>query len=199
MPNVTYFSNCVFNQAIVEDISPLIGLQMGTSVIRALMKFFSEYIITVERALIIYDTSVTEKDTSRIKLAESVPQQVSILANLSTLVQFIHIMVKSVFRIPGHLNSNLEENHSVAYQQKELDDFLLFIDESSNKLRYKFCQQFILRILSSCKNHELTLAIHDDDHCNHGNTIHNLTPSGVFQVYLHVSFPEISQSNEIYN
>lgn len=182
MANITHFSVCVFNQAIVEDISPLVGLQLGSSVISGLTKLFSEYIVILERALI-YDRSVTEKGASRIKLAESVPQQVSILANLSTIEQFLHIIVKIIFSGTGHIDSHLMENRSVAYWQKELDDFLLFIDEGSNKLRHKFCQQFILRVLSTYRSHELPLAFHDNDHCD-AKTIRSLMPSGVFQVCL---------------
>ncbi|KAI9122152.1 hypothetical protein K1719_006841 [Acacia pycnantha] len=167
-------------QAIVEDTSPLIDLEMGGSVISGLTKLFLEYVIILERALT-YDTSVIEKDTSRIMPAESVPQQVSILANMSTLVQLLNILGESIFRSTVDIDSNSMGNHSVAYQHTELDDFLLFIEESSNKLRHQFCQQFILRVLSTHRSHETTLATHDNEQCD-ANTIPNLMPSGVLQI-----------------
>ncbi|KAI4349358.1 hypothetical protein L6164_009953 [Bauhinia variegata] len=161
-------------QAIIEDISPLVALQMGVPVISGLMNLYSEYIIILERALAC-ETNETEKDSSRVKLAESLPRHVSILANLSTLAQFLSTMISRIFRGTGHLDSQLTEDPSVACQQKELDDFLLFIEESSIKLRYKFCEQFILTVLSSYSSHELILFIHNNDQ-------DNLMPSDVFQI-----------------
>ncbi|XP_028765490.1 uncharacterized protein LOC114723476 [Neltuma alba] len=183
----------LLQQAIVEDISPLTGLKMGSSVISGLTKLFSEYVTILERALT-YDTGVIEKDTFRIKPAESVSQQVSILANLSTLVQFLSIMAERVFRSTVDIGSNSVENHSVAYQHAELDDFVLSIEESSNKLRHQFCQQFIFRVLSPHRSHEITLAAHDKEQCD-ANTIPNLMPSGVLQ-FLFLEMRKLEQLAE---
>ncbi|XP_054804304.1 exocyst complex component EXO84B-like [Prosopis cineraria] len=167
-------------QAIVEDISPLIGLQMGSLVIGGLTKLFSEYVVILEQALT-YNTSVIEIDTSRIKPAESVPQQVSILASLSTLVQFLSTMGESIFRGTVDIYSNSLESHSIDCQQTQLDEFLLFIEKGSNKLRHQFCQQIILRALSIHWSHEITLASHDDEQGD-ANTVHNPMPSSVLQI-----------------
>ncbi|KAK7267433.1 hypothetical protein RIF29_20107 [Crotalaria pallida] len=169
-------------QAVIEDISPLVTLQMGSVVISGLKKLFSEYIIILERA-ITYETSKTENAISspRIKLAESLSQQVSILANLSTLVQFLSIMVNNIFTSTGHMDSHAIENHSIVHQQKqELDHFLLFIEEGSNKLRKVFCQQLILKVLSTYQSHEIFSAIHNNDQFD-SNTIHSPMPSIIFQ------------------
>ncbi|KAJ1397857.1 Exocyst component Exo84, C-terminal [Sesbania bispinosa] len=165
-------------QAIVEDMSPLVALQMGSLVIGGLMNLFTEYTTILERVLT-YETSATEPGSSRIKLAESLPQQVSILANLSTLVQFLSTMVKGIFSNNNHMDSLVKENHSIVHQQQELDDFLLFIEEGSNKLRNVFCQQLILS--STYHSHEIFSAVHYDDQFD-ANTINNPMPSGIFQV-----------------
>ncbi|KAI4301060.1 hypothetical protein L6164_034377 [Bauhinia variegata] len=162
-------------QAIMEDISPLVALQMGVPVLSELMNLFSEYIIILERALT-YGTNVTEKGSSRVKLAESLPQHVSILANLSTLVQFLSVMVSRIFRGTGHGDSQLRENTSDASQPREVDDFLFFIEEGSNKLRDIFCEQFILTVLSSYSSHELFPSIHNNDR-------DSPMPSHFFQIF----------------
>ncbi|KAF7818461.1 exocyst complex component EXO84B-like isoform X2 [Senna tora] len=170
----------VFNQAIIEDISPLVALQMGGLVVSGLMNLFTQYNVILERALT-SETSVTEKGSPRIKLAESLPQQVSVLANLSTIVQFLSIIVKSIFRGISYSDSHLMGNHSVV-PQKELDDFLLFIGEGYDKLLYNFCQNFILNLMSNHSSHEFTPVIHNNDNCD-ANTIHSLIPSSVFQIF----------------
>ncbi|XP_027362971.1 exocyst complex component EXO84B-like [Abrus precatorius] len=162
-------------QAIIEDISPLVSLQMGSLVISGIMNLFREYIIILERALT-YETSATEKGSPRIKLAESLPQQIAILANQSTIVNFLSIMLKSIFSSIGHMDSLVMENHSIVHRQQELDDFLLFIEEGSNKLRNTFCQKLILRILSTYHSHEIFSAVH-----HNGQFDANPMPSGVFQ------------------
>lgn len=163
-------------QAIAEDISPLVELEMGNLVISGLKNLFNEYIIILERALT-YETSAMDQDSSRIKLPESLTQQVSILANLSTLMQFLSTMVKDIFS----MDTQVVENHSVGLKHHELDDFLMFIEDGFNKLRNVFCQQLILRALSTCSSHEIASAIHYNDQFD-ANMIHNPMPSAIFQV-----------------
>ncbi|XP_029125367.1 exocyst complex component EXO84B-like [Cajanus cajan] len=164
-------------QAIMEDISPLVSLQMGSLVISGITNLFTEYIVILEKALT-YETITMEQGSPRIK-AETLSQQVSILANLSTLVQFLSIMVKNIFGSSGHLQ--ILENHSIVQQQQALDDFLLFIEEGSNKLRNVFGQQLIQRVSSTYQKHEIFSASHYNDKFD-ANTIHNPMPSGIFQV-----------------
>ncbi|RDX79924.1 Exocyst complex component EXO84A, partial [Mucuna pruriens] len=180
-------------QAIVEDISPLVSLQMGSLVISGITNLFTEYVIILESALT-HEKHTTEQGSPRIKLAESLPQQVSILANLSTLVKFLSIMVKNIFSSSDHIELQVLENHSIVDQQQGLDDFLLFIEEGSNKLRSVFCQQLILRVLSTYHRHEIFSASHYNDQVD-ANTIHHPMPSGVFQV-LFLELRKIEQLEE---
>lgn len=155
---------------------------MESLVISGLAKLFSEYLIILERVLT-FNTSVIERENSRIKPAESVTQQVSILANLSTLVHVLSILGDSIFRSTIDINSNSMENHSATYQPRELDDFLLLIEESCNKLRHHFCQQFISKVLSTHQSHEITLSTHNNEKCD-ANASPNPMPSRVLQVCL---------------
>ncbi|KAL5149137.1 Exocyst complex component EXO84A [Glycine soja] len=180
-------------QAIVEDISSLVSLHMGSLVISGITILFTEYIVILEKALT-YEASSTEQGSPRIKLAESLPQQVSILANLSTLVQFLSIMVKDIFSSSDHIEFQVLENYSIVHQQQGLDDFLLFIEEGSNKLRNVFCQQLILRVLSTYHRHEIFSASHCNDQFD-ANTVHDPMPSGIFQV-LFLELKKIEQLEE---
>ncbi|KAJ7977204.1 Exocyst complex component EXO84B [Quillaja saponaria] len=167
-------------QAITEDVSPLVSLQMGGSVLGELRNLFMEYVVILESALT-WDTSMAEKDGgSRINLAESMLQQVSVLANLSTLVGFLTVMVKNIFRSINHTDSEIMGNHSGGHQQTEHENFIQFIEEASNQLRDIFYQKFILRVLSTESSHVPTGDIHNDGHCDSSVC---LTPSGILQVF----------------
>ncbi|XP_057422978.1 exocyst complex component EXO84B-like isoform X2 [Lotus japonicus] len=167
-------------QAFVEDTSPLVALEMGGLVIKELMNLFSEYIVILERALT-YETSTIEEDNARIKLAESLLQQVSILANVSALVHFLSTIVKGIFSNNGHMDSQVLGNRSIVHEQHEIQDFLLFIEEGTNKLRNVFCQQLIQGVLSTYHSHEIFATIHYNDQCD-VSMIHNPMPSGIYQV-----------------
>ncbi|KAL4596558.1 hypothetical protein ACB092_12G171900 [Castanea dentata] len=133
-------------QAIIEDVSPLVALQMEGSILSGLMKLFVEYTIILERA-ITCEKIAAEKNGSRINLAESLPQQVSILVNLSTLEQFFSIIIEDIFGSISHINSEPVRSHLVGGQLEELDSCILFIQEASSQLRDCFCQKFIHRMM----------------------------------------------------
>jgi len=119
---------------------------MEDSILSGLMNLFMEYIIILERA-ITCEEIVPEKGGSRINLAESSVQQVSILVNLSTLEHLFSSIVRSIFGSISLMNSELMRNHLVGGQQKEIDSCMLFIQEASGQLRAHFCQQFIHRMM----------------------------------------------------
>ncbi|KAL5792699.1 hypothetical protein ACOSP7_001293 [Xanthoceras sorbifolium] len=125
-------------QAIAVDVTPLVTLQMEGSIIRGLMDLFTEYFVILERA-INSETDVKEKGCSIINLAKSLPQQVSILANLSTLEHFFSGIVRSIFR---------DITQFVTFQQTELYSDMLSIQEANSRLKAHFCQQVINRMMS---------------------------------------------------
>nr|XP_029146491.1 exocyst complex component EXO84C-like [Arachis hypogaea] len=169
-------------QAIVEDISPLVALQMGNSIIGALSNLITEYVTILERALT-YDTRGGDHQVSpRIKLAESVAQQVSILANMSTLTKLLFVMVKGIYSSnDGGKDSNEMEENLDFDQRQELEEFMLFLEESSHKLRTVFCQQLIAQVSATYHSHEIFSAIQNVDQFD-DNRIQYTMPSGIFQV-----------------
>ncbi|XP_021630899.2 exocyst complex component EXO84A isoform X2 [Manihot esculenta] len=135
-------------QAITKDVIPLNVLQMESYILFGLSNLFIEYIAILEKA-ITSKIDMSEKRGSRIILAESVPQQVSILANLSTLEHFFCSTVISIFKGINCGDSELTENQSVGSQQLEFDSCVTVIQQASAQLRSKFFQQFIDRVLTS--------------------------------------------------
>lgn len=111
------------------------------------MNLFTEYILILERA-IICETDVAEKGGSRINFAISLRQQISILANLSSTEQLFSSMVKGIFGGVNCMSSNQIKNLPVGNYEKELDSFILAIQEASSQLRIQFCQKFIKRVMS---------------------------------------------------
>jgi len=162
-------------QAITGDVTPLIALQLEDSILRGLMNLFSEYIAILERAI----TSKT--NDSGIILAETVPQQVSILANLSTLENLFSSSILSVFGSNNPIDSRLMKNQSVGFHQQELESRVLFVQDASARLKAHFFQQFVCRMMSpeiGCKTPQKCM----DSEVDPG-LVHDLVPSVAFQVY----------------
>ncbi|CAK9149984.1 unnamed protein product [Ilex paraguariensis] len=157
-------------QAITADLSPLVSLQMEGPILRGLVDLFMEYIVVLERALAT-DMIATEEAGSRINLAETLAQQVSLLANLSTLVQFFSGIVRNVFKNINHLNF-------------EIDSYILYIEEACGRLRTHFCEQFIHKILSCEGYHGLTVESCINSQEDGSNMFGNLVPSVCYQVCL---------------
>ncbi|TMW87509.1 hypothetical protein EJD97_019872 [Solanum chilense] len=118
------------NQAILEEVSPLIQLHMEGLLLRGLLDLFTEYTSILESALT-NQTEIEEVD-SRINIAESVEQQVSLISNLSKLSQFFSSMIRRAFCDTYHL-------------EFEIDNCELFINDNFSRLRSQFCKQLILK------------------------------------------------------
>lgn len=146
------------------------------------MNLFKKYIDILERA-INCETAVAETNNSRLYLANSVQQQVSILANLSALEQLFSSMVRSIFKGVSDVNSELMKIHPVEVQVKELDSCISFIQEASCRLRALFCEQFILKIMSVKTSYKLTPASSVDGP-GESSMFHGVMPSLAFQVFL---------------
>lgn len=133
------------------------------------MDLFEEYVVILERA-INSQTNVTEKGGSRINLAESLPQQISILANLSTLEHFFFEIFRGIFR---------DINQSDGFQLREFNGCMMFIQEVNDRLRAHFCQQLINRMMSRGASSE-----HIPEACivNVGDHTCDAMPSAAFQV-----------------
>lgn len=104
---------------------------MEGCILKALMDLFTEYIGILENAL----TGDRIRDGSKINLAESLVQGVSIIANSSTLGQFFSNIVRSVFDDIHHLKF-------------EIDNYILFIQDSHAQLKRYLFQQVIEKFFS---------------------------------------------------
>ncbi|KAK6780676.1 hypothetical protein RDI58_022860 [Solanum bulbocastanum] len=123
------------NQAILEEISPLIQLHMEGLLLRGLLDLFTEYTSILESALT--NQKEIEEVDSRINMAESVEQQVSLISNLSKLAQFFSSMIRRAFCDTNHL-------------EFEIDNYELFINDNCSRLRSQFCKQLILKSGHRC-------------------------------------------------
>lgn len=129
-------------QAIKEDISSLVFLQMEGPILRGLMDLYTEYTAILERSLTDKECAI-ENSGSKINLAESLVQQVSVIANLSTLVNIFSSIIRNVFKEISHLVF-------------EMDSYILFIQEACSRLRANICEQFIHKIMSLEGDHRPT-------------------------------------------
>ncbi|XVF32346.1 hypothetical protein REPUB_Repub17cG0074000 [Reevesia pubescens] len=166
-------------QAIIADVTPLLVIQMERSVLKGLMNLFTEYMAILEKA-ITFEIHVSEKGSRRTS-AESLPQQISVLAILSTLQHFFIKIIRSFFRGTGHMNSELRKKKSIDFQQKEVDGCIMSIQEAATQLRAYFCQQFINRMMSletGSKLMQETCSHNQEEH----SSFHEAMPSIAFQV-----------------
>ncbi|KAG6748895.1 hypothetical protein POTOM_048833 [Populus tomentosa] len=161
-------------QAITGDVTPLIALQLEDSILRGLMNLFSEYIAILGRAI------TSETNDSGIILAETVPQQVSILANLSTLENLFSSTILSVFGSNNPIDSRLMKNQSVGFHQQELESRVLFVQGASARPKAHFFQQFVCRMMSPEIGCKLTPQKCMDSEVDPG-LVHDLVPSVAFQ------------------
>ncbi|KAJ0111914.1 hypothetical protein Patl1_01729 [Pistacia atlantica] len=132
-------------QTITADVIPLVSLQMEVT---------------------------QRKEVPGINLAESLPQQVSVLANLSTLQHFFSGTVRSIFR---------DINELVGFQQRELNSCLKFIQAASDQLRVHFCQKSLYRMMSLQSGLGSIPEACTDNAVNH-DMLPDVMPSHVFQV-----------------
>lgn len=111
-------------------------------ILRGLLDLFAEYTGILESALM--SQSEVEEVDSRINIAESVEQQVSLLSNLSKLAQIFSNMIRRAFSDTHHL-------------QFEVDNYELFVNENCGRLRSQFCKQLILKSCPLESGHRCSL------------------------------------------
>ncbi|KAK6141494.1 hypothetical protein DH2020_024761 [Rehmannia glutinosa] len=126
--------------SVADDMSPLIALQMESSVLKAITDLLTAYIVILESALS-GDTDVIEKHGFRINSPESPTQGFFILANISTLVQFSTCIIRNLFDGIHHLDF-------------EIDNYLTFVQDVYGRLKACFLGQFISNIFSPNVDHE---------------------------------------------
>ncbi|WCJ38266.1 hypothetical protein M5689_019338 [Euphorbia peplus] len=164
-------------QAITKDVTPLAALQMEGSILVGLSNLFLEYIAILEKAL---TSEMNVSNDSTIILAESMPQQVSILANVSTLEQLFSSTVVTTFRGITTSNSQSTEDPSVEIQQHAIDTYAMIIQEASGHLRAQFFRQFLYKVFSLEKCNVTSLICGNSK--SGSSPVHDPMPSAVFQL-----------------
>lgn len=80
-------------QDMKVDIAPLLSIRMESSIVIGVKELYMEYVVILEKA-ITDDKQVSEVGPV-INVAESLPQKVSMLANLSSLQQLFFNILRS--------------------------------------------------------------------------------------------------------
>ncbi|XP_073140979.1 exocyst complex component EXO84A-like [Henckelia pumila] len=145
LPDYIYLTNSgrkfimVF-QSLADDVLSLISLQMESSILKGILDLFVAYIVVLESALT-GDTDVLQKEGLSINLPESPAQEICILANISTLMQFSSMVIRNIF----------EGIHGSEF---EIQNFLLFVKDVNGRLRAGFLKQFVKNIFSTDDDHQ---------------------------------------------
>ncbi|KAI3990819.1 hypothetical protein MKX01_011727 [Papaver californicum] len=163
-------------QGIISEVLPLIDLQMEISILNGLMELFREYIEILVEA-IPCKTNILDVGGSRVILAQALSQQVSVLANASALVDIFSITFKSI--VMNSQNGFQPEN--MGSREKELDNWIVAIQQTSNQLTAHFCQQFVHRVMSPYAGSRLCAETYTDDQEDSGID-QDFMPSFAFQV-----------------
>lgn len=145
--DITNFVFTFFVQAMVDDISPLVTLGMGTSILKGLADLFSEYMSALERAIPSRGNAV-ESDSPKVSLAQTLPEQLSLLANTAALVHLFPSISCSIAKGIKSSDDDLLSEKMEIFSQNELDDWIISIEEAADKLPGLFCQQFVYGLMS---------------------------------------------------
>ncbi|KAI3984738.1 hypothetical protein MKX01_039355 [Papaver californicum] len=164
-------------QGIITEVLPLIDLQMELSILNGLMELFREYIETLVKA-IPCRMNILDVGGSRVILAQALSQQVSVLANALALVDIFSITCKSIFMNNQNFGFQLENMGS---RGKELDNWIVAIQQTSNQLTAHFCQQFVHRVMSPSAGSRLCAETYTYDQ-EDSNIDQDFMPSFAFQV-----------------
>ncbi|XP_026423617.1 exocyst complex component EXO84B-like isoform X1 [Papaver somniferum] len=182
-------------QGIISEVLPLIDLQMEISVLNGLMELFREYIETLVK-VIPCKMNILGAGSSRVILAQALSQQVSVLANASALVDIFSITFKSIFMDNQNLGFQPENMGS---RGKELDNWIVVIQQISNQLTTHFCQQFVHRVMSPDAGSRVCAETYTDGQ-EDSELDQDFMPSFAFQIFgkpLRINRPSMSNNLEV--
>ncbi|XP_026389417.1 exocyst complex component EXO84B-like [Papaver somniferum] len=164
-------------QGIISGVLPLIDLQMEISVLNGLMELFREYIETLVK-VIPCKMNILDAGGSRVILAQALSQQVSVLANASALVDIFSITFRSIFMD----NQNFGfQSENMGSRGKELDTWIVAIQQISNQLTTHFCQQFVHRFMCPDAGSRICAETYTDSQ-EDSELDQDFMPSSAFQV-----------------
>ncbi|XP_073012702.1 exocyst complex component EXO84A-like [Typha latifolia] len=180
-------------QEVVDDMSPLVILQMESSILKALAEMFNVYTCSLESAIpSIRDT--LPNDSHRSNSDQMYKKQLSLLANSATLVGLFPILSARVFK-GGEPSDNLLSDHTYISSQNKLDGLILSIEEAADRVWECFCQQVIYDITSKVQ-YEARINLESDifGKCRPSSE-HNMMPSFAFQA-LFIQMRQIKSVSE---
>ncbi|XP_072970741.1 exocyst complex component EXO84A-like isoform X2 [Typha angustifolia] len=167
-------------QEVVDDMSPLVILQMESLILKALAEMFNVYTCSLESAISsIRDT--LPNDSRRSNSDQMYKKQLSLLVNSTTLVGLFPILSARVFK-GGEPSDNLLSDHTYISSQNKLDGLILSIEEAADRVWECFCQQVIYDITSRVQ-YEARINLESDIFGKCGpSSEHNMMPSFAFQM-----------------
>uniref|UniRef100_A0A7N0TP69 Exocyst component Exo84 C-terminal domain-containing protein n=3 Tax=Kalanchoe fedtschenkoi TaxID=63787 RepID=A0A7N0TP69_KALFE len=166
-------------QAVIKDVYPLFALEMDSFIIEGLRNLFMEYISILEGAMT-SRSDFPEGGGTTNNVAESILQQVSILLNISAVRHIFSSFLITVIHNTCPVNVKKATSYAVDCQQKQLDECILRVKETSDHLRSQFYQRVIERPVS-VENSGIHIAESSIDEAS-GFTVDYDSPSLKFQV-----------------
>lgn len=127
----------------MEDVSPILFLPVESTILKGFADVFTEYVAILEKCIAVERTEI-EQDAAILNLATKMPQQLSVLINLSTLV--IHLLPCIAKQTLDHgEQSEMAQTKKLngSSHLKMLENWILSIQETERRLRHYFCQQFV--------------------------------------------------------
>ncbi|GLJ53454.1 hypothetical protein SUGI_1140130 [Cryptomeria japonica] len=180
-------------QDILEDLAPLINLQIGQSIVDSITVLFNKYIDILARAMPCLsgdELNIGCSFDSKLNPAKTESQQLALLANATALADELLPRYVSKFSIlkGGNLDCPSKGNHMILIRNAshliECKDWRCHLQHSVDKLRDQFCQQYVLnQIYSTQGDTRLTALRYLNDKSKDLFLDQNPMPSSPFQAW----------------
>lgn len=181
-------------QDILEDLAPLINLQIGQSIVDSITVLFNKYIDILSRAMPCLSgdklKTVSSFD-SNLNPAKTESQQLALLANATALADELLPCSVSKFSIlkDGIIDCPSKGNHMILRKNAshliQCKDWRYCLQHSVDKLRDQFCQQYVLnQIYLTQGDTQLTALRYLNDKSKDLLLDENPMPSSPFQVWI---------------
>eukprot|EP00268_Persea_americana_P063468 TRINITY_DN8236_c0_g1_i11.p1 TRINITY_DN8236_c0_g1~~TRINITY_DN8236_c0_g1_i11.p1 ORF type:complete len:636 (-),score=181.13 TRINITY_DN8236_c0_g1_i11:956-2863(-) len=154
---------------------------MENSILQGLYDLFNAYVDILIRS-IPNEANAIERGNPTTNFANTPRQQLSLLANASTLV--LHLFSSVTGSISKGIECAVDETpteQAESLQQKGIDCWILSIQEAADRLRAYFCHQFVLKVMSLQDEQILSPETNKNRH-SESHSLHPPLPSMAFQV-----------------
>lgn len=154
---------------------------MENSILRGLYDLFNTYVDILIRS-IPNEANAIEKGSPTTNFANTPYQQLSLLANASTLV--LHLFSSVTGSISIGIECAVDETltqQAESLLQKGIDSWILSIQEAADRLRAYFCHQFVLKVMS-LQDEQILSPETNKIGQSENHSLHPPLPSMAFQV-----------------